>query len=122
MSCLAQLYPAIEANTYHFANERRCTIQQGRLLKRMGVKRGVSDLFIATPMPQHHKYGLWIEIKCAKNTPTKEQKAFLEKQIQNNFAAACCWEIDAVIFVAEKYLSKKTINGYFDKVIYQKAV
>lgn len=38
-------FPKLEPDFHHFANERKCSIQQGAILKRMGVKRGVSDFF-----------------------------------------------------------------------------
>ena len=38
-------FPELSEDLHHFANERTCSVQQGRILKRMGVKRGVSDFF-----------------------------------------------------------------------------
>lgn len=32
-------YPELEEDFHHFANERRCTPQEGQMLKRMGVKK-----------------------------------------------------------------------------------
>lgn len=111
-------YPKEEKLTLHIANERKCSPQQGRLLKRKGVKPGVSDLFI--PIPNHGKSGLWVEIKVDNNYPSKEQKEFLENQVKNNFAAACCWENEACKRVIGNYLSDSIVGGYFDQVIYQK--
>lgn len=113
-------HPEIKEDIYHFANERKCSIQQGRTLKRMSVQPGVSDLFIG--VPRHGKAGLWMEIKVNDNYATKEQKTFLEKQVKNNFAAACCWELEGVMFVVKQYLSDESINNLFDQVIYQKSV
>ena len=119
MNWLRQIHPEAEENSYHFANERKCTIQQGRLLKRMGVKRGVADVFIG--IPKQGKSGLWVEIKVEGNYPTKEQKDFLARQVKNGFAAACCWDLDACIRVIGNYLADEEIIGYFDEVIYQKS-
>lgn len=118
MNWIAQVHPKIAKSAFHFANERKCTIQQGRLLKRKGVKRGVADVFIG--IPKQGKNGLWVEIKVDDNRPTQEQKEFLELQVENGYAAACCWELDACIRIIGNYLSDDTMEGYFDYVIYQK--
>ncbi len=86
----------------------------------MGVKKGVSDLFI--PIAKHGKAGLWLEIKVGNNYPSKEQKEFLSKQLKNNFAAACCWEFDAVCRVIHQYLSNGSNDELFNQVIYEKSV
>ena len=41
----------------------------------MGVKAGVSDLFLAYPNPNFH--GLWIELKSEKGKKSPEQKHWL---------------------------------------------
>ena len=35
----------LEPFVFHIANERRCSVQEGRNLKRKGVKAGVLDVF-----------------------------------------------------------------------------
>jgi hypothetical protein len=82
-------FPELSDDFHHFANERTCSVQQGRILKRMGVKRGVSDFFLA--LPQHGKSGLWIELKVGKNNPTKEQKEFLARKESRGYEALCVW-------------------------------
>lgn len=113
-------YPLEESNTFHFANERKCSIQTGRLLKRMGVKSGVADIFIS--LPRHEKHGLWVELKVDDNYPTKEQKAFMERQFKNGYAVACCWELDAVKKVISNYLSDCCDSSYFDSIVHEKMV
>lgn len=117
---LRNKYPEIEKLTYHFANERKCSIVQGRLLKRMGVKRGISDLFIS--VPRQNRNGLWLEIKVKNGKLSEEQKEFLESQVKNNFAAACCWDLEAVISVVSNYLSNNDFSMQFESVIYKKTV
>ncbi len=59
-------YPELEEDFHHFANERKCSPMQGNLLKRMGVKKGVSDFFLALPLngkagkilPSHGLFGV----------------------------------------------------------------
>jgi hypothetical protein len=83
-------FPELEEDFHHFANERQCSIQQGRTLKRMGVKKGVADFFLA--LPKNGKAGLWIELKVGKNKPTKEQSAFLARKIARGYEAVCVWQ------------------------------
>jgi hypothetical protein len=82
-------FPELADDFHHFANERTCSVQQGRTLKRMGVKKGVADFFLA--LPQYDKSGLWIELKVGKNTPTKEQKEFLLRKASRGYEAICVW-------------------------------
>lgn len=112
-------FESAKKDLYHFANERKCTPQHGRILQRMGVQAGVADLFIG--IPRHGKGGLWLEIKIDKNQLSPAQKEFLERQIQNNFAAACCWDLDACMRVVGNYFADDVQTGYFDQVIYQKS-
>jgi hypothetical protein len=82
-------FPELSDDLHHFANERRCSIQQGRLLKRMGVKRGVSDFFLAIPV--NGKSGLWLELKVGNNKPTKEQRAFVARKASRGYEAVIVW-------------------------------
>lgn len=120
MKWMAYQYPDAEKHTYHFANERKCSIKTGWTLKKMGVKRGVSDLFVS--IPRHGKNGLWLEIKVNRNNPTPEQKEFMEKQFKNGFAVACCWEFESVKKIIDNYLSSCINDDYFDRIIYEKSV
>lgn len=119
MNWMRHTYPIEEESTYHIANERKCSPQQGALLKKMGVKAGVADLFIA--VPRHGKCGLWLEIKVDNNKPTQHQIGFLEKGLCSNYAAACCWGLDACKQTIADYLSVSATEELFNKVIYAKA-
>ncbi len=78
-------FPELDGDFHHFANERRCSQQEGRMLKRMGVKKGVADFFLA--LPQNGKSGLWIELKVGSNKPSKEQLEFLDRKSQRGYEA-----------------------------------
>lgn len=116
---LRENYPQVEKLTIHIANERKCHVIEGRILKRMGVKKNVPDLLI--PIPMHGKGGLWIEIKVENNNPSQGQREFLEEMIKNNFAAACCWGFESCQQVLNCYLTNNVITNYFDNVIYKKS-
>jgi hypothetical protein len=95
-------YPELDLDFHHFANERKCSVQTGRILKRMGVKRGVADFFLA--FPQNGKAGLWIELKVGTNKPSKEQKEFLARKLQRGYECACVWGSEAAQEIIKIYL------------------
>jgi hypothetical protein len=95
-------YPELDADFHHFANERRCTPQEGRMLKRMGVKRGVPDFFLAIPL--NGKAGLWIELKVGANKPSKEQIEFGERKRQRGYEAVVVWGTEAAREAIKAYL------------------
>jgi VRR-NUC domain len=95
-------YPELDDDFHHFANERRCSPQEGRMLKLMGVKKGVADFFLALPL--NGKAGLWIELKVDKNKPSKEQQAFLNRKAQRGYEAICVWGTEAAREAIKAYL------------------
>lgn len=95
-------YPEIEKNTYHIPLQRKCSIQQGSLLKKMGVKRGMADLFIA--IPKNGKSGLWIELKSEKGKLSLEQKEFLSRMTINGYVAVPVWGFEAAKVIIMNYL------------------
>ena len=96
-------YPQYDKDMHHFANERRCSVQEGMKLKRMGVRRGIPDFFLSVPM--NDKHGLWVELKVGKNKPSPEQIEFLERQTKNNYVAVCVWGFEAGKQVILTYLN-----------------
>ena len=64
-------YPDIEF--FHIPNGEKRSKITGKLLKLLGVKAGVPDLYF----PKLH---LWFEIKKEGGRLTKEQKSFLERR------------------------------------------
>lgn len=96
-------FPELSDDFHHFANERRCSIQEGRTLKRMGVKRGVADFFLALPL--NGKAGLWIELKVGKNKPTKEQTEFLARKAARGYEAMVVWGTESAREFIKVYLA-----------------
>lgn len=95
-------YPELNDDFHHFANERRCTPQEGRMLKRMGVKRGVYDFLLAIPL--NGKAGLWIELKVGNTKPTKEQVEFGERKKKRGYEAVVVWGSQAAREAIKNYL------------------
>ena len=95
--------PDIEEDCFHIANERKCSIIQGNILKRKGVKSGVADILVAIPMGGYH--GLWVELKTGKNKPTPNQKRFLARMTARGYLAICVWDFEGVQFAVLEYLN-----------------
>lgn len=95
------LYPRLRKLVLHFPNEGRRTLSFGSLLKTMGMRAGVSDLFIA--MGRHGFFGAWIELKSEKGILSAEQKEFLRDMGQQNYFTAVCWSIEEAMNVITWY-------------------
>jgi len=95
-------YPELYWDFHHFANERKCSVQYGQKLKRMGVKRGVSDFFLAIP---NKKYaGLWIELKVGTGRLSSEQIAFISRKNKRGYLAMAAWGFEQTKTIIEDYL------------------
>lgn len=101
-------FPELKDDLHHFANERKCTIQTGRTLKRMGVKKGVFDFFLA--YPQKGKHGFWIELKVGKNKPSPEQEQFCEQKILRGYETTFAWGFEGAKAAFLIYLSEHISN------------
>ncbi|CEG60976.1 VRR-NUC domain-containing protein [Legionella micdadei] len=89
------LHPSIKNLIMHFPNEGKRTWYFGKLLKDLGLKRGVFDLFIA--MPRHGFHGAWIELKSKNGKLSCHQRSFMNDMRQQNYYAAVCYSIDEAI-------------------------
>jgi hypothetical protein len=102
-------FPDLEEDFHHFANERKCSVMQGRTLKRMGVKKGVLDFFLA--LPANGKYGLWLELKVGKNQPTAEQKDFAWRKMMRGYEVSFVWGFEeakvSILSYLENYISER---------------
>jgi VRR-NUC domain-containing protein len=95
-------YPKLYYDFHHFANERKCSIQYGYKLKRMGVKRGIADFFLAIPLNGYA--GLWIELKVGKGRLKREQAAFIRRKNQRGYLAYAVWGFEATQKIIRDYL------------------
>lgn len=62
--------------------------QRGRF-KAMGLKSGVSDLFLPIPCGGYH--GLWIELKARNGTLRQSQRAWLDRMRGMGYAACVAY-------------------------------
>lgn len=79
-------YPKLQGSLFHIPNERKCTPRQGGFLKMLGVRSGVSDLFLA--IPQGSYGGFWIELKAFGKKPTINQEEFLQEMAARGYKTA----------------------------------
>ena len=86
----------------HFPNEGKRSPRYGALMKALGMRKGVSDLFIA--MPRHGFGGAWIELKSADGVLKQEQKEFLEDMKGQNFYTHVTWSLKEAIDTVEWYM------------------
>lgn len=74
-------------------------------LKRQGVKRGVSDLFLPVPCRGYH--GLYIEMKRTKGgTVSPKQREFIADMTANGYYAAVCRGAQEAIKLIEWYMKE----------------
>lgn len=109
----------------HIANERKTKRTQlkngewvsleGVKLKKMGVRKGVSDLFI--PEPSDIYNGLWIELKrdkttsgSAKNYPDPDQREFLSLMHDRDYAVVVAWNLEEFIAYVNAYFKNQLIE------------
>ena len=85
----------------HFPNEGKRTLRYGKLMKDLGMRKGVSDLFIA--MPCNGFGGAWIELKSETGRLGVEQKEFLEDMKSQNYFTAVCWSIEEAMNTISSY-------------------
>ena len=89
------LQPRIKKFIIHIPNEGKRTKQYGKSLKDMGMRPGVSDLFIA--MPRHNYYGAWIELKSKNGKLNTKQKNFMIDMMSQNYLTETCNSIEETI-------------------------
>ena len=102
----AQYHPICKDYLIANLQGRRTSIQEGRTLKLLGQKKGVSDMFLAYPVMNFN--GLWIELKLPKAPPsaiTIEQKAWITRMEGVEYMALVGFGVDDTIIKIEAYLA-----------------
>jgi len=100
-----RLRPKLRGLVMHFPNEGKRSKGYGKLLNDMGMRAGVSDLFIA--MGRHGYLGAWIELKSAGGRVSDEQHRFLYDMRQQSYFTAVCWSIEEAINIISWYCEVK---------------
>ena len=87
---------------FHIPNGEQRSPAVGAKLKRMGVIRGVLDLFI--PSPKKGKNGMFMEVKSNAGKISKEQLTFIDHLIEQGYAVAIVNNIDAAQTAIRTYM------------------
>ena len=95
LDCLRHYYPDIASAAIHIANERKTSSMYGSILKKMGVKRGVPDLF--WPKPKKKFHGLFIEVKTETGRLSIEQARFIEQSAHDGYFSCVCFGSQDVV-------------------------
>lgn len=106
MDWLRLQHPKIAEYTLHIGNERKASYFAGFIMKKMGVLKGASDLFMAWPNGGFH--GLFIEVKSLKGRPSPEQKAFIQRMKEVGYRAEICYGAEEVISTMEDYIKMES--------------
>lgn len=96
-----RLHPKISPYVIHIPNEGKRSQRTGRLLKNMGMRSGVSDLFIALPRNGYH--GAWIELKTDKGKVQPSQIEFLEDMKSSGYFVEITRGFDATVMAIKNY-------------------
>jgi hypothetical protein len=102
---IVRQHPWLKDYTMHIANERKTSPRAGLKLKKMGVLKGASDIFIALPTQKYH--GLWIEMKTMKGKASPYQLAFIDRMNKAGYYAAVCNGADAAMNLIKAYIGNK---------------
>jgi hypothetical protein len=100
-----RLHKEISPYAFHIPNEGKRSYFMGAILKRMGMRSGVSDIFIAIPNKTYH--GAFIELKEGKNKPTNSQLQFLQDMSDKGYFTKVCFGSDETIECIKQYMSLK---------------
>lgn len=103
------LKPKISPYAFHIPNEGKRSRMGGGILKRMGLRKGASDVFIAIPKNEYH--GLFIELKADKaSNITDSQVQFIKDMRSQGYYAVVCYGSQDAMSVINDYLVDYTLE------------
>ena len=91
---------------HHIPNGGARKSSEAVRLKRMGVKRGISDIHL--PFAHGRYHGLYIEMKYGRNVTTQEQREFLCDMKDAGNCVAVCHDAQSAIALIEQYVTLPT--------------
>lgn len=95
-------YPHYASHLFAIGNGVPNNARQGAIRKREGAVKGVADLMLMVPQGAIH--GLFIEMKTPEGTVSKDQKAFRERAVSENYAHSVCRSLEQFMAVIRTYL------------------
>ena len=97
-------YPELDL-IHHIPNEGKRSPIAGANLVKMGLKKGVPDLFL--PVARGKWHGLYIEMKAKDKTPTVAQNQWLCKLRVQGYRCVVAWSFEFARDFIEWYLNIK---------------
>lgn len=91
---------------FHIPNGGGRSKREAGILKAMGVKPGVSDLFLPVPVTGKGS-GLWIEMKADKGSVSDDQWRWIYAMRKNWYRAEVCFGWEDAVEVIKNYLGGK---------------
>jgi hypothetical protein len=98
-------HPILRELLFHIPNGGYRHPIEAKKLKLMGVRKGVSDLFL--PALTKNYPGLWLELKTETGTLKPEQENWLIKMRQNGYAAEVTRSVEESIDLLLSYLDNQ---------------
>ncbi|MBD0844873.1 VRR-NUC domain-containing protein [Pectobacterium versatile] len=86
----------------HIPNEGKRGPKAARDAKRLGVRTGVPDLFLA--LPRGGYAGLWIEMKSKGGKLSDKQEVWLNRLEDVGYRAACCFGLNQAVKCINDYI------------------
>lgn len=109
---LERRYPDLKL-MFHIPNGGKRDVKTAKRLKAEGVKPGVPD--IELPSPRGGYFGLFIEMKAGKNTPTDYQTEWLAELKKRGYYVAVCHGWQSAAKLVESYLHLKPTETFENK-------
>ncbi|MCB5299278.1 VRR-NUC domain-containing protein [Yersinia intermedia] len=88
----------------HIPNEGKRGPKAARDAKRLGLRKGVPDLFLA--LPRGGYAGLWIEMKALDGKPTLDQTQWLNKMNEMGYLAIINFSCVEAVKTITEYINK----------------
>ena len=98
-------HPILRELLFHIPNGGYRHPIEAKKLKLMGVRKGVSDLFL--PALTKNYPGLWLELKTETGTLKPEQENWLIKMRENGYAAEVTRSVEESIDLLLSYLDNQ---------------
>lgn len=95
-------YPELRL-MHHIPNGGKRNKAEAAILKAVGVRSGVPDVFLPEARGIYH--GLYIELKSPGERPRSDQTEFLQSLREAGYFACICDRLDDVIKITQRYKS-----------------
>lgn len=92
----------------HIPNEGKRGPKAARDAKRLGVRAGVPDLFLALPRGGYG--GLWIEMKAKGGKLSALQEVWLKRLEKAGYRTVCCFGFEQALCVISEYINGENEN------------